>query len=228
VPPSPDPSPSGQLPSGSPPAAAPDFAPPHAYYPYPGSPGVDPNVYGRPPAGADPGGVYVELRADAPNVRIDRVVNGMQVAVCVAPCRRVLPRNNVYVIDGVGIRTTTQFMLPDDRQQLTLDVKAGSAARRALGVVLLVGGGVVGYVGLVVAASRTNTYDSSTGTYRSRATSGPLAVGAIGAAAVAVGVYLMLTSQTRVQSSSGVTFSRTDDARKKRPAIALTPRGLEF
>jgi hypothetical protein len=40
----------------------------------------------------------VELDADVPDVRIDRIVDGVPVTACVAPCGRVLPSDGVYVI----------------------------------------------------------------------------------------------------------------------------------
>ena len=102
-----------------------------------------PSPTAAPRPGEVPEGVFVELRADAPGVRIDRYVgdDSARIAVCSAPCRRVLPRDGRYVIDGVGIRTTSRFSLPEDQRQLILDVKAGSAAQNVGGAFLIVGRG---------------------------------------------------------------------------------------
>jgi hypothetical protein len=234
--PAPPPSPAqGTEPAGPPAPPAPAPPPPAAYDPVPpyrAAP-IDPwndvgSPQGAPAPAAGPGGVYVELRTNTPGVRIDRVVDGVAFPVCFAPCRQVLPRNNVYVIDGVGIRATSQFMLPDDRQQVTLDLQAGSSATRGLGIALLVGGVVTLYGGLLLSAS-TNTYDPSTGTTTPSNSSRGAAVLGIGLAAAAIGFFLTLNSHSTVVSSTGVTFSRADPpSARKRPAVALTARGLEF
>jgi hypothetical protein len=238
--PAPAPAPAANAPApGVPPANnwGPAAPPPPAYVPAPppnGPPaGTDPwtNPYPNrapPPPIANPGGVYVELRSDAPNVRIDRVVDGTPVPICFAPCRQFLPRNNVYVIDGIGMRASSQFMLPDDRPQVTLDVQAGSSSRRGAGIALLVGGVVAAYTGILLSAE-LNTYDPNTGMFRNDNKDRGLVVMAVGAVAAVAGLYLTMTSQTKVMSSSGVTFSRAPDKRAaKRPTIALTTRGLEF
>ena len=43
-----------------------------------------------------------------------------------------------------------------------------------------------------------------------------------------VGTYLVATAHTNVTTSSGVTFSRAPGRPRRRPALALTPRGLEL
>jgi hypothetical protein len=197
-------------------------APPPAY-------GAD--AYGAPAAGypgAVQGGgmIQVDVRADEPGVRLDRVQGqGISTAVCVAPCSKLVPRNNLYVIDGEGIRTTSQFLLPDDRNQVTLNVKAGSSARHGGGAVLLVAGLVIGYVGLMgLAATESGTGSQSD---QGATIGGGLLIG--GLAAAIGGLYLVMTSSTTVTSSTGATFSKNDQVPARAgSSVALTPRGLTF
>jgi hypothetical protein len=175
-----------------------------------------------------PEGVFVELRADAPGVRIDRYVDdGARVAVCSAPCRRVLPRDGLYVIDGVGIRTTSRFSLPEDQRQLILDVKAGSAAQNVGGAFLIVGGGATIFFALIAGGPPgPDASINSSGSTIGDGTRVALLVG--GGLALALGAILSLTSKTTVTTSSGATFTRARVTRPPRARIAVTPHGLEF
>jgi hypothetical protein len=186
-------------------------------------PPMAPPPMATPPMAPPMPGVYVELRADSVGVRISEVVGEALVPVCYMPCRTVLPRNRLYVIDGPGIKATSRFMLPDDRSQLTLDVQAGSKVQQMGGAVLLVGGLGAAYMGLLFegdgAASGTGNHQAG----------GWFVLG--GLAAAAVGVFFLVSAQTKVQSSSGTSFSEAPPApprRARRPAVALTARGLEF
>jgi hypothetical protein len=179
-------------------------------------------------------GVYVEVRTSSPNVRIDRVVGGQTVPVCRAPCRQVLSRNNVYVIQGDGVRSTAQFMLPDDRQQLLLDVEPGSSTRMGGGVVLLALGGLgayIGYAALIVGTEPQNNSNNNLteDDRRTARTAGTIFL-LSGLAVLGIGAYFVATAHTTVTTSSGVTFSKAPAPApaRKRPAIAFTPRGLEF
>jgi hypothetical protein len=179
--------------------------------------------------------VFVEIRSDNPSVRIDRVVGGQYAPVCLAPCRRWLPRSEVYVINGEGVRSTGQFMLPDDRQQVTLEVHAGSSSQLTWGVVLVCGGLAAGYLGLALidAGVLDNTASSFNGSNSSG--NGTIAVGSAlllsGLVAAGIGFFVAVTSHTTVVSSTGNSFSWAPEAPAhagKRPRIAITPRGLEF
>jgi hypothetical protein len=184
----------------------------------------DPTVAARP--GETREGVFVELRADAPGVRIDRYVRGgAMITVCSTPCRRVLPRDGLYVIDGAGIRTTSRFSLPDYRRQLILDVKAGSAAQNVGGGVLIVGGVLALFFDLLSGPGPDAPVESNASSIGD-GTRVALLIG--GALAVTLGTYLTLTSKTTVTSSSGTTFTRAGATRRPRATIAVTPRGLEF
>ena len=172
---------------------------------------------------------YVDLEADNPNVRLDRTVGNLTVPVCLAPCRRPLPRDGIYVIQGDGVPATSRFQLPDDRQQVTLDVHAGSSGRRIAGGTLIAAGVVAAYAGLLVAdaSSASNIFDTSSSGGRGTS-SWPLVLLGGGVVATLAGVYLCLTTHTTVVSSTGNTFTVAPSAPGKHPRFALTPRGLEF
>ncbi|MGC9982291.1 MAG: hypothetical protein ABSF35_01555 [Polyangia bacterium] len=186
-----------------------------------------PNPYG-------PGGVYVEVRTSSSNVRIDRVLApGSTMTVCFAPCRKILPRNSVYVITGDGVRSTSNFILPDDRDRIILDVKAGSTWQGLGGGVLVGLGVVVTYVGLGLLLVGTSTgtdsdvYSTSSSKSGSLTTAGGVML-AGGILAGLLGLYLLSDSHTSVKSSTGAQFSGTPAPPRKRARFALTARGLEF
>lgn len=175
------------------------------------------------------GGIYVELNSSSRPVRIDRVIGpGLTAPVCVSPCRQVLPRNSVYVIEGDGVRTTPQFVLPADRDRVVLDVEPGSTGAAVGGGVLMGAGLLIGYAGLLATAAggiEGSLDDGST----NRSSSDRLKhVGEImlagGLVAAVVGLYLIIDSKTVVKSSTGAVFSE----RPARGRVALTPRGLVF
>jgi len=226
----PQPSPAPPAPPVRPPVPADPWTSPDGSVP---PPAYGSDAYGAPQTGypgAPAGGlIQIDIKADEPGVRLDRVQGaGLSTPVCVAPCSRLVPRNNLYVIDGEGIRSTSQFLLPDDRNQVTLDVKAGSSARHGGGAALLVAGLVVGYVGLVGLAASAGTGNSGSQSDRAATIGGGLLIG--GVAAAIGGLYLVMTSSTTVVSSTGATFSRNDDQVRPRAksSVALTPRGLTF
>jgi hypothetical protein len=174
--------------------------------------------------------IYVDLEGDNPNVRIDRLVGNLTVPVCLAPCRRPLPRDGIYVIQGDGVPATSRFQLPDDRQQVTLDVHAGSSGRRMAGATLIVAGVVAAYAGLLVADanSASSIFDTSSSGAARGSSSWPLVLLGGGVVATLAGVYLCLKTHTTVVSSTGNTFTVVPSAPGRHPRFALTPRGLEF
>jgi hypothetical protein len=177
------------------------------------------------------GGVYVELRASSPNVRIERVIGQLRVPVCYAPCRLVLPRSNVYVIGGNGVQPSSQFVLPDDRPQVTLDVQAGSSARMAGGGILAGVGLLTAYAGLIILAANDARNPPTTFTQDgtrppSTGTGTVLLLG--GLTVGVVGLYMALGTHTIVRSSTGSVFTESPRRALKPPAIAFTSRGLEF
>jgi hypothetical protein len=185
------------------------------------------------PAAADPfalGGVFVELKTSSRPVRIERVIApGTNYTVCVSPCRQVLPRNSVYVITGDGVRTTSQFVLPDDRDRVVLNVNPGSTAQAIGGGVLMGAGGITAYLGLIVAAASSLQFDSGTGsqsnnTHNLKTTGEVMIVG--GLIAGVAGLYLLFDSKTKVTSSTGSQFS--EGPNHKHGRFAFTIRGVEF
>lgn len=215
------PPPGSPAPSGYPPPAYPPAGYPPPGYPPPGYPG-----WGAPP----PRWVFVDVKTDDPHVRIERVVGNGRIPVCYAPCRKMLDTGSVYVIAGDGVRTTSQFVLPDDRDKVLLDVQAGSSARLAGGAILLGVGVAVSYLGLLVwDASKLSVESSSPSPTNSAHTGETMML--IGLPAVVLGLYLTIGSHTSVTSSTGSTFTQEVPRAPRsghRPWIALTPRGLEF
>jgi hypothetical protein len=169
--------------------------------------------------------VFVDLRADNPRVRIDRVIDGEAIAVCAAPCSRVLDRSGVYIIEGDGVTPTARFVFPDDENRVTLDVHAGSWGRKTLGNALAIAGGLAALLGLEVAGDENLSLPDNS--EENRATIG-LVMLAIGIPVVLTGLYLSSSARTSVASSTGATFSDERPPPRKRPVVALTPRGLEF
>lgn len=202
-------------------------------YPYPPVFMPNPGVQGSLSA-ANPfslGGVFVEVKSASRPVRLDRVISpGMTVPVCVSPCRQVLPRNSVYVITGDGVRTTSQFVLPDDRNRVVLDVKPGSSGNVVFGAVAAGAGLVSMYVGLVFVAASEFKEASYSYNERERDTGPGKTVGGVmlvgGLLAGIVGLYYLLSTKTEVTSSTGAHFSETPAPKRSR--LALTARGLAF
>lgn len=158
------------------------------------------------------------------------MVGNLTVPVCSAPCRRPLSRDGIYVIQGDGVPATSRFQLPDDRQQVTLDVHAGSSGRRVAGATLIVAGVVAAYAGLLVSDvnSLNNGSDTSSGGGVRGPSSWTLGLLAGGLVATVAGVYLCMTTHTTVVSSTGNTFTVAPSAPTKHSRFALTPRGLTF
>jgi hypothetical protein len=169
-----------------------------------------------------PGSVYVEVNADDPRVRIDVIdESGTSRPVCLAPCRQMLDRRLIYVIEGDGISPTSRFVLPDDQSSVTLKVRAGTHVARAVGVTLLAlgyGAEIVGYVAIGDPGLRNSPPPRWVA---------PVELAGL-VAMIGGGLAVLLNGQTRVSSSSGRTFSAAPERRHKPPAFALTPRGLEF
>jgi hypothetical protein len=222
-------------------AAAAGAAPPTASTPAAPDPWTSPG--GVVPAEVDRNGarhpyggglIQVDLKADAPGVRLDHVQpSGNTVPVCFAPCTRLVPSHDLYVIQGEGIRSTSRFVMPDDRNQVTLSVQAGSSARAGGGAALILGGIVVGYLGVFAAqigltsAAFAEDGSSTRGARSVAAVGGVLALG--GLVAMVSGIYMALTSKTVVNSSTGSTFSEGETLRPRpRSSLALTPAGLTF
>jgi hypothetical protein len=179
------------------------------------------------------GGVFVEIKTSSRLVRIERVIApGTNYTVCVSPCRQVLPRNSVYVITGDGVRTTSQFVLPDDRDRVVLNVDPGSTGQAVGGGVLMGVGGITAYLGLIAAAASGLQFDSGTGspgstsnnTHNLKTTGEVMIVG--GLIAGVAGLYLLIDSKTKVTSSTGSQFS--EGPSHKRGRFAFTTRGVEF
>jgi len=184
-----------------------------------------------------PGGglIQVDLKADTAGVRLDRVLPaGNTSTVCFAPCTKLVPHDHLYVIEGEGIRATSQFVMPDDRTQVTLNVRAGSSGRAGEGAALILGGIVVGYVGVFTAqiglASAAFAEDGSA----ARGSNGKVVaaggvIALVGLAALVGGIAMVLSSKTQVTSSTGSTFTQGERSRQRRPSsVALTPAGLTF
>jgi hypothetical protein len=207
----------------SPPAGYPPPAYPLPGYPPPGYPPPYPG-WGAPPP---PRWVLVELNSDDPRARIDRVIGTNRVPACYAPCRKMLDTGSVYVIGGDGVRATSQFVLPDDRDKVTLDVKAGSSAQFAGGIILVGAGVAAAYLGFLVwELGKLSEIDSSSSSNNGVRTGETMML--VGVPAAILGLYLTVTTHTAVNSSTGATFTQETPRPRHRPWLALTARGLEF
>ena len=173
------------------------------------------------------GDVVVDLESRDRSVRIDQLlVDGTSLPVCYVPCRKRLPRDGRYVIRGEGVTATSQFVLPDDRSDLTLTVNPGSRAGRIAGVTM----GVVGFVAMTVGYAITggDRFDMN-GMKAPPPSPWGLVIGLGGMSLAGVGVGVWMSSETRVWSSSGHSFVEAPPpSPRKRPALAFTARGLEF
>jgi hypothetical protein len=209
----------------SPPAGYPPPAYPLPGYPPPGYPPPGPYPgWGAPPP---PRWVLVELNSDDPRARIDRVIGTNRVPACYAPCRKMLDTGSVYVIGGDGVRATSQFVLPDDRDKVTLDVKAGSSAQFAGGIILVGAGVAAAYLGFLVwELGKLSEIDSSSSSNNGVRTGETMML--VGVPAAILGLYLTVTTHTTVNSSTGATFTQETPRPRHRPWLALTARGLEF
>ena len=177
----------------------------------------------NPPAA---GGVFVDLQSSDQSVRIEQVMgNGVTSPVCHLPCRKVLTRDALYVIRGDGMPATSSFVLPSDRSDLTLTVRPGSRAGRIAGMTLMLVGVAAIAVGYALSPADAAVVKDSP---PPPAHPWGLLVGLGGIGAAGLGFGLWWGNETRVSSSSGRTFAETPRAAHKRPALALTARGLEF
>jgi hypothetical protein len=174
-------------------------------------------------AGAD-GGVVVDLESYDRTVRIDMVMgDGTTSPMCSVPCRKALPRAALYVIRSDALAATSPFLLPSDRSDLTLSVRPGSRAGRIAGMSLLAAGAVAMVVGFMF--SPADNFDDKAA---HPPPAWPAILGLGGIVAGTVGAVIWWRSEPRVSSSSGRTFSEAPRAPRRRPALALTARGLEF
>jgi hypothetical protein len=161
----------------------------------------------------------VELRSRDPRVRIDQIrPDGTAYPVCTAPCRTRLPRDRLYVITGEGVSATSRFVLPDHMEQVTLNVEPGSGLAFGAGAVMFAGGIAAGYVGLGLIKPLASNAE--------KIASPALVIG--GVAIAFTGYLITRNARTTVKSSSGSVFSDEPRRPRKQPALALTPRGLEF
>jgi hypothetical protein len=244
-----------QTPPATPPAAPPPPAPPAGASPAPppqgggwAAPYAPPEDQPRdawgaplPPGAPGParspyaGMIYVELKTDNSAVRIDRYIDGVgQLPVCHAPCRQYLRTDDIYIIGGEGVKTTSRFQLPTDRNAVMLDVKAGSSSKSSMGALFVGLGGALAYIGFIVLEANTvaTAAEATNGTTTSSHAGGQvigLGMTVGGLALLISGIVMVSGSKTTVVSSTGSTF--TENARpapRKRSWVALTPRGLEF
>jgi hypothetical protein len=177
-------------------------------------------------------GIRVELRADDPKTRIDRVsATGDIRSACFAPCREVLDPDATYVIEGEGIPATAAFLLPDHTDAIRLDVQAGSLRRTWIGTGLAVFGGAAVAWGLstVVRArgSAVKPLPGQPDPYDQDVKVGSIVIGT-GVVSLFAGLVLRLTGRTSVMTSTGAAFTSQKSARDTRPRIALTPQGMTF
>jgi hypothetical protein len=171
-------------------------------------------------------GVVVDLVTNSKEVRIVRLDGGRQTIVCAPPCGESLPREGVYQIAGDGVVPTAKFTLPKDESNLQIQVRAGSEGVSTTGIVLTAGGLTTLVAGYAYVLDKVLTMPLDM-PGNPRPLQVAVAVGGAGALIAGVGVLLTLTARTNVTTSRGVTFSQAPE-RRRRTALRLTVRGLEF
>jgi hypothetical protein len=182
------------------------------------------------PLAAD-GKVYVEMNSDDPKTTLFRVVDGAQgsLAVCIPPCQKYVDPGFVYNVGGDGIRRSSSFVFPSNQERVRLDVKTGSSALFATGVVLSIGGGILALNSLGFFAIASIAHDSSA-PGESDPSSGFRKAGFIilgtGAVAIVGGLALAFSNGTSVRTTYGTVVGQTP--RRKPPRVRLSARGLEF
>lgn len=93
----------------------------------------------------------VSVHIDTPEpVELQMQQGDEWIPVCSSPCDRVVSTTNLYRIDGSGVRTSKPFRIMGNGK-VRLDVEPTSSANHAIGVVVVVTGGV----GLVPAVGVT-------------------------------------------------------------------------
>jgi hypothetical protein len=168
-----------------------------------GTPAALPSPAAKPPPPASD--VWVHLEAsDGIVLQQDRTNDDDWQTVCAAPCDRQLPTNFYYRVTGGGIKSSADFALhapQGTREKLTVDGASKSAF--VLGIVGLVGGLVVGYLGLVVVD--VGASESVLGEGNSSGTTGAgLAMMGIGAVAAIGGLILVIANaKTKVGQDLG-------------------------
>jgi hypothetical protein len=104
----------------------------------------------KPPA--PPSEVWVHLEgSEGVVLQQDKTNDDDWQTVCAAPCDKLLPTTFYYRVTGGGIKSSADFALhapPGARDRLSVD--GASKGAFVLGVVGLVGGLIVGYLGLLV------------------------------------------------------------------------------
>ena len=151
-------------------------------------------------------GVWVTLHSHGRPVQIERVVGEASYPVCTAPCRQKLPRNAIYRIGGEGVVPSANFDLTQEQWGgVSLDVHPASSASRNVGLVLGLGGVIALFVGgELQQQSDSATYPASSPSHQEQVASAIL-LGS-GLLVGLVGLGFLLTSNTHVHSSNGVSF----------------------
>ena len=157
-----------------------------------------------PPSPPIDDGVWVELLAPSP-VQLERVQGDMVYPVCAAPCRQRVPRRGVYRIGGDSVVPSASFDLTEEPLGVTLAVHPASALRKRAGMTL----GLVGLGMLIAGAAIQQRIENQRVEGLSPGHSEQVAGDALllsGLAMGVVGLVFLLTTQTRVTSSNGVSF----------------------
>jgi hypothetical protein len=147
--------------------------------------------------------IQVHLKADSAAVRIEHhTESGAWVPICSAPCSRMLFRSDQYVIGGFGVPSSRIFVLPDDRQEVTLTVRAGSSPVHLIGGAAVAAGAIATVIGLGVGYYALP--DSSGPSERDKTIGRYWISGGLGA--IVLGIVFLNTWHTNVMSSSGIQF----------------------
>lgn len=152
-----------------------------------------------PASKAPPSEVWVHV--DAPQgvlIQQDRTNDDDWVTVCAVPCDRPLPTGFYYRVTGGGIKTSADFALhasPGTHETVIVD--GASKSGFVIGVVGMIVGGIVGYVGLLLVSFgdlQAGFDDTSNGTSNSGTIGAGTAMIVVGLVAAVGGLVLTLSN----------------------------------
>lgn len=177
--------------------------------------------------------VSATLQADHPDATLMRRGAAGWEPVCRAPCQAMLDPEDHYRVDGRGLRPSRPFQLPRGRDPVQLRTSVGTSSQHGWGIVLLIGGGAIGFVGsqVLLTGLLLTAFDEPDGLERTESASSVTAVGAVmtvGGLATGIAGLLMLTGNRTTVTLVGRQGSPPEPRVAITPGLELTARGFVF